>query len=154
MGVKQEPDVEQVIRATGRRVTMQRAKILRALRGLPGHSTAEQIYARVCEDDPRAEMALSTVYRTLDALAEMEIVTAFIDGGGVATFEWATDETPHHHLLCDGCGHVEEVVLKAVGGLREEVERTHGFAADIRHLAIRGQCARCRAEAKPRGDRP
>ena len=72
------------IRASGRRLTIQRARIMEALHRLRGHSTAEQIHAAVGEDDGDAEMALSTVYRNLDALAEMGLVTAF-DAGGVTT---------------------------------------------------------------------
>lgn len=146
-----EPSIARAIRASGRRLTIQRAKILHALHRLPGHSTAEQIHARVCDDErnaDHAEMALSTVYRTLDALAEMGIVTAFADGGGVMTYEWTAPNAPHHHLLCDGCGHTKEVALPSLGALTAEAQREHGFAVDLRHLAIRGHCARCQHEGK------
>jgi Fur family transcriptional regulator, ferric uptake regulator len=135
---------EQAIRATGRRLTMQRAKILDALRALDGHQAADAIYAEVARRDPRAEMALSTVYRTLDTLVQMGLVASFDDGTGTMTYEWSGEADPHHHLLCDECGHVKEVPLRSVGDLEAEVEREHGFAAEIRHLAIRGQCAGCR----------
>ena len=145
----QQPGINEAIRATGRRVTMQRAKILAALRTLPGHSTAEQIHAQVSEEDRSAEMALSTVYRALDALADVGLVTAFATGG-VTTYEWAAGDAPHHHLLCDGCGRTEAVALPSLAVLRAEVERDHGFAIDLRHMAIRGRCARCRSgEGRP-----
>ncbi|MGE3857758.1 MAG: Fur family transcriptional regulator [Dehalococcoidia bacterium] len=143
-----ERRVAEAIRASGRRLTIQRAKILEALHRLPGHSTAEQIHAAVCEDERDVEMALSTVYRNLDALAEMGLVAAFADGGGVTTYEWAASETPHHHLLCEDCGHSEEVELKSISALSAEVQQEHGFAIDLRHLAIRGHCAGCRQESE------
>ena len=143
-----EPSVADAIRASGRRLTIQRAKILEALHRLPGHSTAEQIHAAVCEDDRDVDMALSTVYRNLDTLVEMGLVTAFADGGGVMTYEWPATDAPHHHLLCDGCGHTKEVELDAISALGDEVQRQYGFAIDLRHMAIRGQCARCQQESE------
>lgn len=144
---------EQAIRATGRRMTMQRSKILDALRSLEGHQAADAIYAEVCRHDPRAEMALSTVYRTLDTLVQMGLVAAFDDGTGTVRYEWAGDAQPHHHLVCDDCGHVDEVALDSVPALEHEVDHRHGFAAEIRHLAIRGQCADCRDD-RPSRSRP
>lgn len=135
------------IRANGGRLTIQRAMILDALRRLPGHSTAEQIHVVVSEDQRNAEMALSTVYRNLDTLREMGLVTAF-DGGDLTTYEWAAQDTPHHHLLCNGCGHTTEVEVRALHALTAEVRETHGFASDLRHMAIRGQCAKCQRESE------
>jgi Fur family ferric uptake transcriptional regulator len=143
-----EPRVVDAIRASGRRLTIQRAKVLEALHRLPGHSTAEQIHAAVCEDERDVDMALSTVYRNLEALAEMGLITAFSDGGGVMTYEWAGAHAPHHHLLCDGCGHTREVELESVAALSDEVRREYGFAIDLRHMAIRGTCAGCRNESE------
>ena len=139
-----ESGVTEAIRASGRRLTMQRTKILAALHALPGHSTAEQIHAHVCAHET-ADMALSTVYRNLDALVEMGLVAAFTDASGPTTYEWAA-EAHHHHLLCDDCGHTAEVELLALDALSREVEQSHGFAADMRHLAIHGRCAGCREE--------
>ena len=128
-------------RASGRRLTTQRAQVLEALHGLHGHSTVEQIHARV-RDRGGSEVALSTVYRNLDALVEMGLVAAFTGASGVTTYEWTAEA--HHHLLCDGCGHTQEVALRALDALAREVRRDHGFAADMRHLAIHGRCAGCR----------
>ncbi len=150
----QEPNVVETIRASGRRLTIQRARILEALHRLPGHCTAEQIYALIRDEERDVEMALSTVYRNLDALAEMGLVIAFADDGGVTTYEWATSDTPHHHLLCEGCGNTEEIRLKSISALSAEVQREHGFAIDLRHLAIRGHCAGCQSAAAHVTDPP
>ena len=145
-----EAHIAQAIRASGRRLTIQRAQILEALHRLPGHCTAEQICTAVCEDNRHAEMAVSTVYRALDTLAEMGIVAAFAGTGGVTTYEWATADAPHHHLLCEGCGRAEEVALASLGALADEARSDHGFAVDLRHMAIRGLCARCQRTSEGR----
>lgn len=133
--------VTEAIRASGRRLTTQRAQVLAALHDLPGHSTVEQIHARV-RDCGGSEVALSTVYRNLDALVAMGLVAAFTGAAGVTTYEWTAEA--HHHLLCDGCGHTQEVALRSLDALAREVTRDHGFTADVRHLAIHGRCAGCR----------
>jgi Fe2+ or Zn2+ uptake regulation protein len=132
------------IRATGRRVTAQRVLILDALQDLGGHHTVDAIHLRSHELDPSADMALSTVYRTLDALTEIGLVTVFDDGTGSARYEWVGDDDPHHHLVCVSCGRREEIVLEALKQVEREVQERHGFSASIRHLAIRGQCEECR----------
>lgn len=137
--------VAQTIRATGRRLTIQRSRILDAVRELPGHSTAEQIRALVNDGERDPDMAMSTVYRNLEALAEMGLVLAFARPGDVMTYEWAGTEA-HHHLFCSGCGHTKEVEVRALIAFAGEVQREHGFAVDLRHMAIRGQCASCQRQ--------
>lgn len=137
----------QAIRATGRRVTAQRVLILDALQDLGGHHTAEAIHLRSQELDPDAEMALSTVYRTLDALTQIGLVAVFDDGTGSARYEWIGDADPHHHLVCVSCGQRSEIALRSLDTVEREVLEDHGFVADIRHLAIRGQCGGCRDES-------
>lgn len=140
-----ESDVEQALRESGQRFTMQRSKILTALRHGGGHRTAEEIYERVREEDPHAGVSRSTVYRTLETLKQMQLVAELGGGSGTATFEWSDREAPrHHHLVCRGCGATVEVELPALAGIEAEIERTTGFDPDIRHLGITGLCAGCR----------
>jgi len=142
--------VAQTLRANGRRLTIQRSRILEALRELSGHATADQIRALVNDRERDPDMATSTVYRNLEALVDMGLVVAFTRTGGVMTYEWAGTDAPHHHLLCDGCGHTKEVEVSALRALTAEVQREHGFAVDLRHMAIRGQCASCQHESEAR----
>ncbi len=138
----------QAIRAAGRRVTAQRVLILDALQDLGGHHTVDAIHLRSQELDPSAEMALSTVYRTLDALTEIGLVTLFDDGSGSARYEWVGDDDPHHHLVCVSCGHREEIALESLDAVEDEVRERYGFTANIRHLAIRGQCDGCHQQSR------
>ncbi|MCB0162466.1 MAG: transcriptional repressor, partial [Caldilineaceae bacterium] len=61
------------LKLRGVRVTPQRAIILEAIEQLPGHMTAEEIYNAV--QAVNAYISLATVYRTLDLLREMGLVT-------------------------------------------------------------------------------
>lgn len=145
-GVRRHREAAEAIRATGRRVTAQRVLILDVLQDLGGHQTVDAIHARTLELEPHAEMALSTVYRTLDALTEIGLVSVFDDGSGSARYEWTGTGAPHHHLVCVSCGGREEVALGSVHSVEREVREQHGFSASIRHLAIRGLCSACQSD--------
>jgi Fur family ferric uptake transcriptional regulator len=140
-----ESDVERELRESGRRFTMQRSKILTALRHGGGHRTADEIYEQVREEDAHAGISRSTVYRTLDTLKQMQLVSELDSHSGTATFEWTDREEPrHHHLVCRGCGGTVELELPALAAIEAEIERTTGFDPDIRHLGITGLCEQCR----------
>ncbi len=139
-----ESEVEQALRASGRRVTVQRSKILAAVRHSDGHASADQIFERVRTEDPHAGISLSTVYRTLGTLRQMQLVSELDSVSGTATYERADSESSHHHLVCRECGEATEVELPALGRIEVEIEERTGFEPDIRHLGISGLCAACR----------
>ncbi len=138
-----EVEVERAVRASGRRLTAQRSKILSALRASGGHATAEQIYVRVSAADPHAGISLSTVYRTLEQFAEVRLVARLDGASGSASYEWRDPEAPHQHLLCGECGAVDELELPELVALGEHIRERTGFEPDIHHLGIGGLCRRC-----------
>ncbi|MFM9108561.1 MAG: transcriptional repressor, partial [Chloroflexota bacterium] len=93
--------------------------------------------------DPRREAVLpgvnrSTVYRTLEMLRDMGLVSETDLGGGVRQYERI--EGRHHHLICQGCGGQLELDDALVAPLRQAISRQYGFAAGIDHLAVFGLC--------------
>ena len=142
-----ESDVERALRASGRRFTLQRSKILAALRHGGGHRTAEQIHGRVRAEDRHAGIALSTVYRTLDTLKQMGLVSELDRGSGTATYEWTDRGHVHHHLVCRECGVATEVELPALAAIEAEIRERTGFEPEIRHLGIGGLCRQCQEAA-------
>lgn len=140
-----EVEIERAIREGGRRMTVQRAKIVTALRHGGDHQTAEAIHARVLEQEPHAGISLSTVYRTLETLREMSLVSPLDSGSGTTTYEWSTPERPHHHLVCRECEGVVEIELPALVGVQGQIREDTGFEPDFDHLGISGVCAGCAA---------
>jgi Fe2+ or Zn2+ uptake regulation protein len=69
------------------------------------------------------------------------VVSAEIDGQTV--YEIAT-ATPHHHLVCSNCGHVDTLAHHHFEHLAEHLAAEHNFQADMAHLTISGLCANCR----------
>ena len=93
------------LRATGGRATTARRLILRSLFGSPHHRTAEDLTAEVQVEAP--DVHISTVYRNLEELERLGVVTHVHLGHGPATYHLAP--TTHCHLVCEGCGTVLEV---------------------------------------------
>lgn len=131
---------EAALRAAGHRVTRQRASVLQAVMDL-GHATPEQISEQVA-----AVADLSTVYRTLDLLEETGLLQHTHLGHGSPTWSLAQDHA-HVHLVCSSCDAVLEVDTGTVEPLLGVLRDRYGFAVDLGHLSLTGECAQCRTKA-------
>lgn len=131
------------LRDAGQRVTPQRVLILGVFtRG--EHLTAHEVYARVARVNPAVNR--STVYRTLERLRDLGLLSETDLGGSERHFE-ILGEDRHHHLVCRGCGALFRFDDELVRPLREMARARYDFAARIDHLALFGLCARCQATA-------
>jgi Fur family ferric uptake transcriptional regulator len=131
------------VRQTGCRMTQQRAVILQALCELHGHASVEAIYERVLLH--RRDVDLSTVYRTLEMLRDLRILSQTDLGRGFVEFEIVTQQ-PHHHLVCKTCGRVIDLDHQYLAPVVEDIRRDFGFEPIFDHLAIFGWCRACREE--------
>ena len=102
---------------------------------------ADEIGRRIQDEHP--EIALSTVYRSLDALAELGVLEHVHMGHGPAVYHLTHER--HVHLVCRGCGVVLELTDDALTDVAAEIERTTGFVIEPSHFAINGRCADCAA---------
>lgn len=128
------------LRDRGLRATSQRRLVLDAVDAL-AHATPEQVCEHVQRRD--AGLSLSTVYRTLDLLEDLGLVThAHLEHGSPTYHSVAAHE--HLHLVCRDCGRVEEADAAHGHRLAEVLDAEHGFTTDVRHLALHGVCADCR----------
>lgn len=141
-----EDETAEMLRRAGHKLTPQRLMILRALRHAGGHMTAPRLAEQVREVYPFVDV--STVYRTLDVLKRMRLVTATDMGSGDYVFEWAA-EGQHHHLICSSCSGVTDLDHGLLDGLAERLRSEFGFAPDLHHFAIFGLCRACQASALP-----
>jgi Fur family transcriptional regulator, ferric uptake regulator len=130
------------LRARGYRLTPQRQLVLEAI-GALGHATPEQILGQVRET--ASGVNISTVYRTLDLLEELALVTHAHLGHGAPTYHVA-DDAEHVHLVCRSCGGVAEVSPAVVSATVDRLAADHGFQADVHHFAVFGTCAKCRSK--------
>jgi Fur family ferric uptake transcriptional regulator len=131
------------LRARGYRVTPQRQLVLAAVTRLE-HATPEEIWAEV--QQTASGVNISTIYRTLELLEQLGLVTHTHLGHGAPRYHLAA-EAEHVHLVCSQCGRVTQVNPGAVDPLVGALAGTYGFATDVGHLTVFGRCASCQAAA-------
>ena len=92
--------------------------------------------------DPRFHE--STVYRTLERLVEVGVVTRIEVDSGPSVYHLAV-EAPHHHLACERCGRVVGVPTDLVETLAEELRERFGFLLRADAVTFPGRCVDCLA---------
>jgi Fur family transcriptional regulator, ferric uptake regulator len=132
------------LRARGLRWTSQRRILLDVLAGVHGHVTGAELVERSRAIDPATTP--STVYRTLDVLEELGVVSHSHGPGGRQEFH-VNRAAGHGHLLCSSCGRTWELAETEVQPLVDQLRAARGFAVDVDHLTIEGRCAACRGSA-------
>lgn len=128
-----------MLRARGLRLTAPRQLVLEAVTML-GHATPDQVHATVGQT--AAGINITTVYRTLELLEELGLVTHTHLSHGAPTYH-AVGEEQHAHLVCRVCGGVDEVPRAVLDGLAQTLAHSRGFVLDIGHLALFGLCSHC-----------
>ncbi|MCD6391084.1 MAG: transcriptional repressor [Dehalococcoidia bacterium] len=129
------------LQETGHRLTPQRMLVIEALHNADGHISAEEIYEQLHTRYPYAN--ISTVYRTLELLKKLDLVTETNFGEGRVRYHVA-EKGHHHHLVCRSCGKIIDLEESTLYPLKETLLQEFGFDADLRHLAISGECSGCR----------
>lgn len=143
----EQSDLTKQLRAKGYRLTPARQLVLSAVSGLE-HATPDAICAEV--QRTASSVNLSTVYRTLELLEELGLVTHTHLGHGAPIYH-AAAEQQHLHLVCRVCGRVTEAQPNVADPLVEKLRADQGFEIDVAHFAIFGRCAECAART---GGRP
>ncbi len=133
-------DIGERLRAQGRRMTPQRRRVLEAVSTL-GHATPEDVVGAVGRDGGPA-LSPSTVYRALDALEALGAV-AHTHLDHRAPVYHPAEHADHIHLVCRACGRVDQCEREAAISFVEQVRSSHGFVADLTHMAVHGWCSTC-----------
>ena len=132
-------DWDRRLREHGFRITPQRQLVLEAVERLR-HGTPEEILVEV--QRTASGVNLSTVYRTLEVLEDVGLVTHAHIGHGAPTYH-AVDEHVHIHLVCDLCSKVSSVPAEVASQFVSNLKADHGFVTDISHVSIHGWCVEC-----------
>ena len=138
--MNQSGEIVSKLSERGYRLTPQRMMILSAIESSDDHISAEEIYAQVVAKYPHVN--ISTVYRTLELLKQLGLVTETDLGGGRFRYHPA-DKGHHHHLVCQQCGAIIDLDESLLSPLKSALLREYKFSADLMHLAIFGRCASC-----------
>lgn len=134
------PEGHAALRDAGLRPTRQRLTVLEALRSRTEAVTAQELHHELRRaGEP---VGLTTVYRTLTALADAGFLDDFMRDGEQAFRLCGQDH--HHHLVCETCNAVEEITGEEVERWVDDVAARRGWRVTGHHADIFGICAACR----------
>ncbi|HEY6740447.1 MAG TPA: transcriptional repressor [Actinopolymorphaceae bacterium] len=128
------------------RLTRQRSAVADVLADIDDFRSAQEIHATLRSRD--ASVGLTTVYRTLQSLAEAGEVDAIRTDEGETVYRRCETSQHHHHIVCRHCGRTVEVENPAVERWAEQVASDAGFV-DVTHtVEVFGTCGSCAEQAR------
>ena len=132
------------LKEKGLKLTPQRILIMDVIHATDTHLTAEEIISHVQSRMPGVNK--STIYRTLDLLAEAGCI--YKSELGDHYIYHHAEEGHHHHMVCSRCERTvdcnEDLFLPVEKSLRERF----GFYADFKHMVMSGLCENCRTSTR------
>jgi Fur family ferric uptake transcriptional regulator len=128
---------EQPVRS---RSTRQRAAVEAVLRETEEFRSAQELHdlLKLRGDS----VGLTTVYRTLQAMAAAGDVDVLRTADGESAYRHCS-RGHHHHLVCRRCGRTVEVDGPAVEKWASAVAAEHGFVEVSHTVEVFGTCAVC-----------
>jgi Fur family peroxide stress response transcriptional regulator len=137
---------EELCRARGLSVTVQRRVIFEALLGRSDHPTPDGVYERVKGRLPG--LSRTTVYRVLETLVDIGVATKACAPGAAIRFDPLTHR--HHHLICMRCEKLTDLEDDEVVSRVEWPDvRARAFQIHNYSIHFHGLCAACRRKAEP-----
>ncbi|MGZ8743125.1 MAG: Fur family transcriptional regulator [Nocardioides sp.] len=124
----------------GTRPTRQRRAVAAAMQSFDDFRSAQDIHDQLRKAGEN--VGLSTVYRTLQALADGGEVDMLRTEDGEAVYRRCST-SHHHHLVCRSCGRTVEVEGPTVERWADAVAGEHGFREVSHTLEIFGTCPTC-----------
>jgi Fur family ferric uptake transcriptional regulator len=135
-------DLKIVLKDKGMKYTEQRAIILQILVNLDDHLNAEEIHSIVQKEYPNQNIGIATIYRTLNFLEEVELISSLSFGKDGKRYEGNTQEH-HDHLICTSCGKIVEFLDDNIEKRQEVIALKNGFKITNHTMQIFGLCQKC-----------
>lgn len=126
-----------IIVSDNMRMTKQRKLILNIFKGNKKPLSADLIFSLLPDD----AMNLSTVYRTIEKLSDLAIISkSVIDN---ISYYYLTEGKHHHYLICLNCKEMTETNCQ-VSNMAREINKTNGFLITSHDLTFYGYCSQCK----------
>ena len=129
-------ELETRLADSGHRITQPRRALIDQMRELGDHFTAEELL-RATPGVGRA-----TVFRTLRLLQDLGVVCHVVRESGTVAYRLTSGEH-HHHIVCRGCGTMNDFATCPVEDLLDELRRHTGYEIQAHRLEVYGVCAEC-----------
>ena len=102
------------------------------------------------QDNLKGQVATSTLYRVLNDLKKINVVSEFITPENTTMIELSLHEDEHHHhLFCKSCGDVIDIELslgfeQKLSSEIKSIEKNSFFIIEDHGLELFGRCSECR----------
>lgn len=133
---------EESLRSQNLKFTAQRERIFERSFLTHQHFTADTLHSWLKEEEG-AKVSRATVYRTLRLLEEGGFIASVETGKGELVYEHVLGHRHHDHLICLGCGKLEEFRNDTIERLQEEAAKSKGFTLVRHSLRLEGYCRSC-----------
>lgn len=140
---------QKMLTERGYRVTPQRMGIYEYLLDTRTHPSAEEIYQALKDRFPM--MSQATVYKTLELLLELGLVSQLGLGGHAARYDGNPDL--HVNIYCNECHRIYDVMEPELERLAESVARRSGFVVKGQRHEFYGICPECEAQRSARAQK-
>lgn len=135
-------DVNDELRASGKRMTRTRRAVLSVLERSQYPLSPTELYAQLKKH--KVAIDLVTVYRNLVALKELGLVAQLeLHQEGQVRYEMKEGRQHHHHIRCKGCGRIVDLLLCPLKKLTAVIEKETRFVVGDHSLEFSGWCPRC-----------
>lgn len=128
----------QALNAAGYRRGGARTAVIELLDGQGCALSAFEIEAQLA-----GRVARASVYRILEQLEELGLVTRLDLGQGLARFEPTRPDHHHHHMICDTCGDVIPFADADLERSIEKLSRSVDFEVAAHDVVLHGSCSSC-----------
>lgn len=133
-----------LLRARGLHVTPQRLAVLGAVTSHP-HATADSVLDQVRISI--GAISKQSVYDSLSALVEADIVRRIEPAGSPARYETRVGDN-HHHVVCRHCGALADVDCAVGDTPCLTASDVQGFVIDEAEVVYWGTCPQCSTNPK------
>ena len=124
------------------RMTGPRRVVAQLVADQTGHFSAADLVAAA--ESRHLGIGRATVFRTLDVLAELELVERIDLPSGEHAYV-ACEPSHHHHVVCSRCGRTQDVEDAGLRAVVRDVAKRTGYRIDEHRLELFGLCPACQA---------
>jgi len=135
-------EMARLFRERGIKVTPQRLAVYEILAQTKSHPSADQIFRLLQAQNPA--ISLSTVYKTLDTLRSVGLISLLNVGEDSHRYDGNPD--PHGHLVCTSCHRVDDLDEGLLGDVSSLLQRKSHYRLSALNLYLYGLCPDCQAK--------
>ena len=132
---------ETYLKSKSLKSSRRRNAIITAFTSAQEHLTVDELYERARQLD--SKVGYTTVWRTLKLLESLGLASSQKFHDGQTRYEYVSAKQHHDHLICIGCGCLEEFLNPRIEEIQRQVAAAHKFTITSHKMELYGYCAKC-----------